>query len=150
MHGLQVTDVERIPTHGGSFRVYARKRQTGLQERAESATARLRTMLEMAAQAGAQVYGVGAATRATPLIHYAGIAPFITCVCEVSSSAKIGHLMPGTSISVVDEVRLIEDQPEYALLFSWHIAADLMPKLRAMGYRGKFIIPLPEPRVTDG
>ena len=39
------------------------------------------------------------------------------------------------------------DQPEYALLFSWHIAAELMPKLRKLGFSGKFIVPLPEPEI---
>ena len=58
--------------------------------------------------------------------------------------------MPGTAIPVVDEAKLIADQPPYALLFSWHIADSLMPKLREMGYRGKFIIPLPEAVIIDG
>jgi len=51
---------------------------------------------------------------------------------------------------VVDEEELIAAQPEYALIFSWHIADDIMPKLRAAGYQGKFIIPLPEPVIADG
>jgi hypothetical protein len=149
MHGFQITGgVQEIPTHGGSFRVAASRRQRNLGPRARQAARALKEML-MDITTDGVVYGVGAATRATPLIHYTKIAPFITCVCEVSSSAKIGHLMPSTQIPIVDEVRLIEDQPEYALLFSWHIAADLMPKLRAMGYQGRFIIPLPEPRVVD-
>ena len=55
--------------------------------------------------------------------------------------------MPGTLIPVCDEARLFDEQPEYALLLSWHIADELIPKLREKGYTGKFIIPLPEPRV---
>lgn len=42
-----------------------------------------------------------------------------------------------------DEIRLYEDQPEYALLLSWHIASELIPKLRQKGYRGKYFCPLP-------
>ncbi len=51
--------------------------------------------------------------------------------------------MPGTDIPVVSEKKLFVDQPEYAFLFSWHIADELISKLKKNGYRGKFIIPLP-------
>ena len=75
---------------------------------------------------------------------------------EVSSDASGNSLelagtkvwANGTLIPVLDESRLFADQPEYALLLSWHIADELMPKLTARGYRGKYIIPLPEPRVV--
>ena len=151
MHGLDVTDVERIGTHGGSFRVTARKRRGDLSDRAYEAATKLHLLLSrLVVTEGAAVYGIGAATRATPLIHFAGLSGLITCVCEVATSEKIGTCMPGTAIPVVDEAKLIEDQPPYALLFSWHIAGSLMPKLREMGYRGKFIIPLPEAVITDG
>ena len=149
MHGLTVTEARPVPTHGGSFRAYARKARTDLAKRAQTALSDLGCLLADLTEAGQLVYGIGATTRATPLIFAAGIAPFVAVVCEVSSSAKIGMLMPGTTIPVVDEVRLIEDQPEFALLFSWHIAGSLMPKLRAMGYKGQFIVPLPEPKVID-
>ena len=149
MHGLDVTDVERIGTHGGSLRVTARKRRGDLQDRAYEAGYRLHTLVARAAAEG-PVYGVGAATRATPLIHFAGIARLISCVCEVPGSEKIGTRMPGTDIPVIGERNLVEHQPPYALIFAWHIADTLMPKLREMGYRGKFIIPLPEAVVIDG
>ena len=53
--------------------------------------------------------------------------------------------MPGTLIPVVEESKLFEEQPDYALLFSWHIAGELMPKLRERGFKGNFIVPLPKP-----
>ena len=95
------------------------------------------------------MYGIGAATRATPLILYAFIAPWIDRVCEVAGSEKIGSTMPGTTIPVVDEAELFRDQPPYALIFPWQYADSIIPKLRSMGYKGRFIIPLPEPRITD-
>jgi predicted O-linked N-acetylglucosamine transferase (SPINDLY family) len=52
--------------------------------------------------------------------------------------------MPGTLIPVVEESRMFEDQPDCAIIFSWHIADELAPKLRAKGYKGKLITPLPE------
>lgn len=149
-HGLVVTDVEKIPTHGGSFRVYARRQRTaGLAGRAQAAAKALRVLLDGFAQQG-PVYGVGATTRATPLIHYAGIAGYLACVCEVPGSDKIGLTMPATQIPVVDEAKLIADQPPAALLLSWHLADSIVPALRAKGYQGVFIVPLPEPTVLDG
>ena len=68
---------------------------------------------------------------------------------EVPGSHKVGKYMPGTRIPVEEETRLFEDQPEYALLFSWHIADELMPKLISKGFKGDFIVPLPEPRVVS-
>jgi hypothetical protein len=56
-------------------------------------------------------------------------------------------LIPGTGIPVVDETRLFSDQPDCAVIFSWHIADELAPKLKAKGFRGKLITPLPVPRV---
>lgn len=149
MHGLVVTDAEKIPTHGGSFRVTARRQRTrDLAGRAQAAAKALRALLDGFAQQG-PIYGVGATTRATPLIHFAGIADFLSCVVEVPGSAKIGLTMPATQIPVVDEAKLIADQPPAALLLSWHLADSIVPTLRAKGYQGAFIVPLPEPRVID-
>jgi SAM-dependent methyltransferase len=150
MHGLAADEVMKISMHGGSFRVTARKTaHADIQLRAARAGRDLHRMLEKLTGSGARVYGVSAATRATPLMYFAGITRFITCVCEAEGSEKIGLTMPGTAIPVVPDGRLIADQPEYALLFCWHIAASVVPLLRAAGYRGKFIVPLPEPEVID-
>jgi hypothetical protein len=97
---------------------------------------------------GERVYGVGAPSRSSTLINYVGLDEgIIDCVGEIAGSHKIGKYIPGTLIPVVDEERLFAEQPENALLFSWHIADELMPKLKARGFRGRFIVPLPEPRI---
>lgn len=146
-HGLVITAAQSIPVHGGSFRVTASRQQAGdLERRAGAAAQALRTLL---GGLPGPVYGVGATTRATPLIHYAGIAPYLACVCEVPGSEKIGRTMPGTAIPIVDEEKLIADQPPYALLLSWHIADSVVPSLRAKGYQGKFVQPLPEAVILD-
>ena len=67
----------------------------------------------------------------------------------MKGSLKTGKYMPGTVIPVLEESRLYQDQPEYALLLSWHIADELIPKIREKGFRGKFIVPLPIPRVVS-
>jgi len=149
MHGLQVTEAVAISTHGGSMRVTARKETGNLAVRAADAATRLRVLLSGITGYGERVYGIGATTRATPLIHFMQIAGYITCICETPSSQKIGHVLPGTTIPIVDERMLIKDQPGYALLLAWHIAGDLIPKLREAGYQGKFIVPLPVPQVLD-
>jgi hypothetical protein len=56
--------------------------------------------------------------------------------------------MPGSNIPVENEERLYREQPEYALLLSWHIAAELIPNLVKRGYRGDFIVPLPTPHIV--
>jgi C-methyltransferase C-terminal domain/Putative zinc binding domain/Methyltransferase domain len=147
MHGLVVQKVEPIGTHGGSFRMYARKQNTSeLTGRATQVAMQLRLLLDKACAAG-PVYGIGATTRATSLVHYAQLIPYIDCVCEVADSEKIGLTIPGTDIPIVDEARLFADQPPYALLLAWHLAGTLVPALTARGYQGKFIVPLPEPKV---
>jgi hypothetical protein len=71
----------------------------------------------------------------------------LDCVLEIAGSYKIGKYMPGTLIPVLEEAKLFDAQPEYALLLSWHIGEELAAKLRQLGFRGKFIYPLPTPRI---
>jgi hypothetical protein len=149
MHGFAVARVESVDTHGGSFRAWATRPEPDLQARAGRARDQLCRLLETASGEG-KIYGVGAATRATPLIHFAGLGRWLDRIVEVPGSAKIGTMMPGTQIPVTDERDLAEDQPPTALLLAWHIADDLVPKLRAAGYRGKFIVPLPQARYYRG
>jgi hypothetical protein len=175
MHGLEVIHAKRIPTHGGSIRVYAARvgardvmptvRDVLAEEQSAGPLAdRLnafrravaRSKLELYAllrdlRAGeSRVCGVGAPSRASTLINYVGLdREILDSVVEVPGSYKVGKYMPGTLVPVVDEARLFDDQPEHALLLSWHIAEELMPKLRARGFKGDFIIPLPAPRIAS-
>jgi C-methyltransferase C-terminal domain/Putative zinc binding domain/Methyltransferase domain len=149
MHGYLISEAVPVASHGGSFRITARSQRRGLSHRADAVKFRLRVLLHEARDAG-PIYGIGAATRASPLIHYAGLEEYLACVCEVPGSDKIGRMMPGTQLPIVDEKQLITDQPPHALLFPWHLAASIVPVLRAAGYQGKFIVPLPAPEVLDG
>lgn len=109
---------------------------------------RLYSLLFDIHERGERVYGIGAPSRASTLINYVGLDDgILTCVLEVKGSLKIGKYMPGSVIPVLEEGCLFEEQPEYALLLSWHIADELMYKLRQRGFRGKFIVPLPDPRI---
>jgi hypothetical protein len=146
-HGLTITAVEMIPAHGGSFRVTAMKEPDSLQDKADKIKQDLQDLLR---SLDGDIIGIGATTRATPLIHFTGIQHYLTAVCEVPWSDKIGQFIPGTRIPVVDEKILADNEDSYALLLSWHIADDIVPKIRQMGYKGTFITPLPEPGVYDG
>jgi hypothetical protein len=161
-HGLNLMWWHPIPTHGGSFRVGARAaapvRSKPISVEPDMAAfaasvAQCRTAIRETVadcrRTGARVFGVGAAARAATVINYCGFdVADVEVVCEVPQSDKIGHYMPGTRIPVVDEARLFDEQPEFALLFSWHVADAIVPKLRASGYQGQFIVPLPTVRVV--
>ena len=174
-HGLEIFHVKRIPTHGGSIRVYAaRKGQRapqpsvaqllaeeaarGLSDGSGLATFRARALqskLDLYAliapikRAGGRIYGIGAPSRASTLINYAALDDgILDCILEIATSHKLNKYMPGTRIPVLDEAKLFSDQPEYALLLSWHIGDELAGILRRKGYRGRFIVPLPVPRIV--
>ena len=105
---------------------------------------RLFAMIRDLKEAGARICGISAPSRASTLVNYLGLDEgIIDYVCEIAGSLKIGKCMPGTSIPVVAESRLFADQPDCAIIFSWHIADELAAQLRAKGYRGTLITPLP-------
>jgi len=97
-----------------------------------------------------RIYGISAPSRASTLINYVGIDDgLLDCVVEIKGSHKIGKYMPGTLIPVLEEAVLYEKKPDYSLILSWHIADELIPKLKAKGFKGDFIIPLPRPRIVQ-
>lgn len=173
MHNLEVFHARPIPSHGGSIRVYAARRGSHpVQESVRRMLAseprgdamakrlasfrrdvvlsklRLLSMLRDLKEKGARIAGISAPSRASMLVNYVGLDEgIIDYVCEIPGSLKIGKYMPGTGIPVVDETQLFSDQPDCAVVFSWHIADELTPKLRAKGFRGQLITPLPVPRM---
>jgi hypothetical protein len=177
-HGLEVIHAKRIPTHGGSIRVYAARKGThpvrpsvkeiqeqeansGLgtkllkdfKKRVVLSKLHLNSVLLDIKKQGHRIFGVGAPSRASTLINYVGLDDgILDCVVEVKTSHKVGKYMPGTTIPVRDEACLFEEQPEYALLLSWHIQDELIHNLTKKGFKGKYIVPLPEPRIvgSDG
>jgi hypothetical protein len=173
MHGLEVIHARRIPTHGGSIRVYAAR--TGkysvcktvgeiLDTEATELTPEkfhffrskvvqtkldLYVLLRAIKARGQRIFGIGAPSRASTLINYVGLDDgILDCVLEIQGSYKIGKYIPGTLIPVQEESKLFQEQPDYALLLSWHIGDELIPKLSARGFKGKFIMPLPAPHVV--
>ncbi len=172
MHDLEVFHARPIPSHGGSIRVYAARRgvhavqdsvrrMLASEPRGEAMAKRLASfrrdvvlsklrllsMLRELKEKGLTIAGISAPSRASTLVNYVGLDEgIIDYVCEIPGSLKIGKYMPGTAIPVVDEAKLFADQPDCAVIFSWHIADELAPKLKAKGFRGRMITPLPVPR----
>ncbi|QNE79667.1 methyltransferase domain-containing protein (plasmid) [Streptomyces finlayi] len=175
-HGLEVFRIERIPTHGGSIRVHAgfkgvhaehesvaalRDYEDTLEltdatvyrqfaARVEDHRDRLRDLLGELTRDGARIAAASSPARAVTLLNYCSLGPAeIDFISEISPR-KIGRLSPGTHIPIVHQDQLCgPGQPEYALLLSWHIADELITRLRQEGFTGKFVVPLPEPRVIS-
>jgi hypothetical protein len=173
MHGLEVLHARPIPSHGGSIRVYAarkgarpvqpsvqqmldgeprgeamRQRLAAFRDAVMLSKLRLHALIREVKENGGRIVGISAPSRASTLVNYVGLdEAIIDYVCEIPGSLKIGKCMPGTLIPVVEEERMFRDQPACAIIFSWHIADELAPKLRAKGYKGMLVTPLPVPRV---
>jgi hypothetical protein len=172
MHGMEVVHARQIPTHGGSIRVYAarkgrhpvsdavagllRAEQTALtperfgqfRRRVSDSKLDLLALVHAVRRDGNRIYAIGAPSRASTLVNYVGLdESMLDCVLEIAGSYKIGKYMPGTLIPVLEERKLFDEQPEYALLLSWHIGEELAAKLKQLGFRGKFIVPLPSARI---
>lgn len=174
--GFSVFDAERIPNHGGSVRVYAQKGggypnnerlsrlikaeedfglsdpalYTKFRDRVRESKWRLIELLSKLKQAGHRIAGIGSPGRSSTVMNYCGIGPdLLDYIGEQSSSLKLGLFTPGTHVPVVDEQRLFDDQPEYALVLAWHLGEAIPRKLRQKGLKSKFIMPLPTPVVLD-
>ncbi|HLE11302.1 MAG TPA: class I SAM-dependent methyltransferase [Bacteriovoracaceae bacterium] len=172
LHGLEIFHVKQIPTHGGSVRVYAAKKgkfktrptvESLLQKEKDTVSYEnllkfkekvvmsklaLLKMFHEIKVTKKSVVGISAPSRASTLINYVGIDDgILDSIMEIEGSHKIGKYVPGTLIPILHEKNLYKDQPNFALIFSWHIADELIPKLKKMGFRGDFIVPLPVPKI---
>ena len=175
-HGFTLVDVERIPNYGGSIRAYARKgaghkveprireliaaeekagayadatyerfAQRILQSRKE-----LRSLLVKLHDEGKSVVGVGCPGRCVTLLEYCGVTPdLLPYIAEQSTSLKLGLYTPSTHIPIRDEAIMLKEQPDYALILSWHYAEPIVRALRQKGLKSKVIVPLPGLRILD-
>jgi len=167
--GMEIIDAERISTHGGSIRVYAAKKGKWpiaeavaelIAAEAENGLDSEETFVKFARQVisnkfellktisdlkkeGKSIVGIGAPAKGNTLLNYCNLDSSLIDYLAEKSEIKISLFAPGTHIPVVAEERLFREQPDYGLLLSWNIADELVPKLRAGGYKGKFIVPNP-------
>ena len=175
MHGLEVFHAKLIPTHGGSIRVYAARKGARaimpsvskmLADEKEyltditfkefkndvvSSKSYLYYYVKEFHQAWGYIGAIGAPSRAATLVSYVGLnEDLIKFVLEAPGSPKIGHYMPGTKIPILEETSELLSSVDDLLLLSWHIADELIPKLRSKGFKGSFIAPLPYPQELGG
>ena len=175
-HGLTVTDAELTDFYGGSVLSYASKSSApspenwsaGLRSVLEQEEgidmvdvfkdmsqkllknkAQLLTLLTDLKLSGKRVVGLGAPMKASTLLNYCGITQdLIEHIGEVNP-LKVGTVVPGVRIPVVHEDTMFQKEPDYALLLSWNMADHIIPKIRSMGFKGKFILPVPELEVIE-
>lgn len=173
LHELEIFRLKRVPCHGGSWRLYV-GRKSSVKEAPELATLilqekeilnmntlkqfaqkvrdsklQLLSLITQLKKEQAQIIGISAPSRATALLAYTGLdESMLDAVVEVAGSLKLGHFVPGTRIPIVEEAHLYQSRPPFALILSWHLAKELMPKIKAQGFRGDFIVPLPVPKIV--
>ena len=174
--GMDVFDIERIPTHNGSIRVFGCKRgaypisekmtsllkeeeefglyrQEAFEQFATKVDAHIKSFNKMLTDIKAKGHTIAGLTfpaRAVTLLGATNIGPETIDYITELSTIKIGKYTPGSHIKVVDQEILFGDNaPDYGVLLSWHIADEIIPRFRAKGFKGKIIIPLPDPKILD-
>ena len=170
-HGLAVFDVDELPTHGGSLRVYARHAAAGgeaapavaaLRDREkgfgiddvaayrrfqEGVSATKRELLSLLIDLkgdGASIVGYGAPGKGNTLLNYCGIRTDLLDYTVDRNHHKHGKLLPGTRIPIHPVDRIRETKPDYVLILPWNLEAEIraqMGDIREWG--GRFIIPIP-------
>jgi hypothetical protein len=175
-YDFTVTDVERIGNYGGSIRVFACKGKglpvtssvaellateqaagiydTAVYDKFADQVRQVRrdllALLVNARLEGKTVAGIGCPGRSSTLLNYTGIDPdLMPYIAEQSTSLKLGLFLPGMHIPIVDEKRIFDEQPDYAVMLSWHYAEPIIRKLREKGLRSKIVIPLPTIVIVD-
>ena len=177
-HGLRLFDVEELPTHGGSLRIYAthadgeshedtgrvdelveRERAAGLadlatysrfRERVRGVREGLREFLETARADGHSVAAYGAAAKGVTLLNYCGIGPDLVEYVADRSPHKQGHYLPGVRIPIHPPEHVAETKPDYLLLLAWNLKDEIIEQMSHIReWGGRFVTPLPEVGVHE-
>lgn len=176
-HGLRVFDVEQIATHGGSLRIFvahqnaghaatpsvaalrAAEAAAGLGETAtyEAFAARVRRhkrdfvmLLAGLRNGGKRIAAYGAPAKGNTLLNYAGVRNDLIDFTVDRNPVKQGLFLPGLGIPVLDPAEIFARRPDIVVILPWNIADEIrhdLAGIRAWG--GRFLIPIPEPRLVD-
>ena len=175
-YGFKVIDAVKIPNYAGSIRVTATLNNNKVQKesvlkilkeekkngfynykiydqygkKVKKIKNDLNKMLWKLKLKKKKIIGVGCPGRSITLLAYCNITnQLIDYVAEQSSSLKLNMFTPTTHIKIIDEKNMIKNQPDYALILSWHYGKSVIQNLKKKGYKGKFIIPLPTPKIVN-
>lgn len=171
-NGLAVFDVEEIPTHGGSLRVFAQriasgrrpvcdrvaallateseaglstaKGYQGFQTRAEKIKDDFVSFLIEAKRQGRRVAGYGAAAKGNTLLNFSGCRRDLIAYVVDRNPAKQGKFLPGSRIPIVSEDVLYREKPDYVVILPWNLKAEVMHQLGAAGLSAtRFVTAVP-------
>lgn len=171
--GLSIIQVDHVPIHGGSIRIYAGLPETygnhgskvleisqeetslGLNDLSryekfacdiEKNRSALKELLESLRGRGKTIAGYSAPAKGNTLLNYCGINSQLVTFTVDKSPMKVGLYTPGMHIPVRPVSSLLDDQPDYVLILAWNFAQEIMRQQREYQRRGgKFILPIPEP-----
>lgn len=176
--GLRIFDVEEIPTHGGSLRIYAcraagkhdrggrrrvralldRERAAGLERattyreleaRARQIRSDLLDFLEIARRDGVSVAGYGAPAKGNTLLCYCGVGPELLPFTVDRSPYKQGLYLPGTHIPIRSPEELLADRPDYVLILPWNLKDEIVEQMHPVReWGGRFVTAVPRLEVV--
>ena len=171
-NGLNVFDVEKLGTHGGSLRVYAQRSDSGkhavdsrveklvaeensagmtsiafykgFQEHAEKVKNNFLKFLIEKREGGKLVVGYGAAAKGNTLLNLAGVKSDLIKYVVDRNPHKQGKYMPGSRIPIVNEDRLSSDKPDFVVIFPWNLSAEIAEQLKYLSSNGtEFVTAVP-------
>ena len=176
-HGLRIFDVDRLPTHGGSLRIYAcrsgdtkpvtravealreEEHAAGVlrlesysrfDEQVKETKRKLLAFLIDAKRAGKTVVGYGAPGKGNTLLNYCGIRTDFIDFTVDRNPYKHGKVLPGTHIPIYAPDRIRDAKPDYVLILPWNVKDEIMEQMAYVReWGGKFVVPIPEVAVLD-
>jgi SAM-dependent methyltransferase len=174
--GMRLFDVEELPTHGGSLRIYAchdddsrteserarellaREQSFGLldprcyDDFGEQVRETKRKLLEFlidAKRKGARIVGYGAPGKGNTLLNYCGIRTDFLDYTVDRNPYKQGRFLPGTHIPIHPPEKIFETQPDYVLILPWNFKDEIMEQMASIReWGGRFVVPIPEVTVS--
>lgn len=170
---MELFDVKRVPVHGGSIRCYVRRSPSKVENsvykllvleedlrlnvfnaylefsaKVKNIKLQLTSLLKKSKENGSRIVGYGAAAKGNVLLNYCKIRTDILDYIVDNTPFKQGLYTPGMHIPVVPPDRLLRDEPDFVLLLAWNYLDEILKKeqkYRELG--GKFIVPIPEPKI---
>jgi len=177
-HGLKMFDVDEIPTHGGSLRIYACHKEdqskvvqastkqmlqreeergfrsidcyTAFSEQVHRTKQGLLQFLIDKKQEGCSIVGYGAPAKGNTLLNYCGVRTDFLDFTVDRSPHKQGTYLPGTHIPVFAPEKIKEAKPDYVLILPWNLKNEVMEQMSYIrDWGGKFVVPIPEVQILD-